>query len=94
MWTLLRTFLLVGLGYLLGVVPSFKSELFQFDALGSSSVHPSIWLAVGLLVLLFSFYVITYPLYLVSKAEKKATERYMTNTKVGKSDYHTRRGSF
>lgn len=94
MWALLRTFLLLGLGYLLGVAPSFNHELFMFVDSNGILPSPAFWLSVGIGSLLLSFYIISIPLSRFAKAEKAATERYLSNNKSGMSDYLPRRGSF
>lgn len=94
MWTLLSTFLLLGLGYLLGVVPTLSWDIFRFEEQEMSLVHPYVSLPIALGTLIFAFYLISIPLSKVAKSEKTLTERYFTINQGRAGDYLTRRGSF
>lgn len=83
MWGVLRAFLLLGMGYLLGVVPSLNFELFRFEESDLSPSHPYISLPIALGALLFSFYLISIPLSRVARSEKALTERYLSINQAG-----------
>lgn len=94
MWSLLKTFLLLGLGYFLGVVPSLSWEIFRFEERELSLSHPYFSLPIAIGSLLLAFYLVSIPLSKAAKAEKVLTERYFTINQGLAGDYLPRRGSF